>query len=180
MEGDWEKGEKPREGSAGELHIRSSPPPKSKLGHQLTQIVTNTKLTTQFFLLNNEQLYFRLEDVQGVSEQELRSNPAFSLHFLNPREEDGEEGEKEKDDLIRVEFTVGCGTTAVDRRLETALTTFLEGERSRLTLRVFIEPKFNSREGGEPLWVTVVATVHLVNLVQAEPLWRWFPETRSV
>jgi len=141
VEGDWERGEKPREGSAGELHIR-------------------------------------LEDVQGVSEQELRNNPAFSLHFLGPREEDGGEGEKKKDDLIRVEFTVGRGTTGVDRRLEAALTTFLEGERSRLTLRVFIEPKFNSREGGEPLWVTVVAIVELIILVQAEPLWRWFPETR--
>jgi len=141
VEGDWENGEKPREGSAGELQIR-------------------------------------LEDVQGVSEQELRSNPALSLHFLCPKEEDGGGGEKEKDDLIRVEFTVGRGTTAVDRKLEAALITFLEGERSRLTLRVFIEPKFNSREGGEPLWVTVAATVHLVNLVQAEPLWRWFPETR--
>jgi len=137
-EGDWEKGEKPREGSAGELKIR-------------------------------------LEDVQGVSEQELRSNPVLSKHFLS-RREDGEESEN--DDLIRVEFTVGCGTTAVDRRLEAALATFLEGERSRLTLRVFIEPKFNSRQGGEPLWLTVVATVQLVNLVQAEPMWRWFPETR--
>jgi len=137
-EGDWEKGEKPREGSAGELKIR-------------------------------------LEDVQGVSEQELRSNPALSKHFLS-RREDGEENQK--DDLIRVEFTVGCGTTGVDRRLEAALATFLEGERSRLTLRVFIEPKFNSRQGGEPLWLTVVATVQLVNLVQAEPMWRWFPETR--
>ena len=87
--------------------------------------------------------------------------------------------ESENDDLIRVEFTVGCGTTAVDRRLEAALATFLEGERSRLTLRVFIEPKFNSRQGGEPMWLTVVATVQLVNLVQAEPMWRWFPETRS-
>ena len=118
---------------------------------------------------------FRLEDVQGVTEQELRSNPALSKHFLS-RREDGEENQK--DDLIRVEFTVGCGTTGVDRRLEAALATFLEGERSRLTLRVFIEPKFNSRQGGEPLWLTVVAVVQLVNLVQAEPMWRWFPETR--
>ena len=119
-------------------------------------------------------MYFRLEDVQGVSEQELRGNPTLSKHFLSQRA-DGEAG---NGDLIRVEFTVGCGTTGVDRRLEAALTTFLVGERSRLTLRVFIEPKFNSRQGGEPLWVTVVATVQLVNLVQAEPMWRWFPETR--
>ena len=126
--------------------------------------------------LTNQKLYFRLEDVQGVSEQELRGNPALSKHFLSQRD-DGEV-ENQKDDLIRVEFTVGCGTTGVDRRLEAALTTFLEGERSRLTLRVFIEPKFNSRQGGEPLWVTVVASVQLVNLVQAEPMWRWFPETR--
>ena len=111
-----------------------------------------------------------------MSEQELRSNPALSKHFLCDRE-DGEDRE-EKDDLIRVEFTVGCGTTGVDRRLEAALTTFLERERSRLTLRVFIEPKFNSKQGGEPVWVTVVAVVQLVNLVQAEPMWRWFPETR--
>ena len=66
-------------------------------------------------------MYFRLEDVQGVSEQELRSNPALSKHFLS-RREDGEENQK--DDLIRVEFTVGCGTTGVDRRLEAALATF--------------------------------------------------------
>ena len=69
-----------------------------------------------------------------MSEQELRSNPALSKHFLCDRE-DGEDRE-EKDDLIRVEFTVGCGTTGVDRRLEAALTTFLERERSRLTLRL--------------------------------------------
>ena len=72
-----------------------------------------------------------------MSEKELRSNPAFSLHFLSPRQDNnGEEGgEMSKDDLIKVEFTLGRGTTAVDRRLEAALTTFLEGERSRLTLR---------------------------------------------
>ena len=113
-----------------------------------------------------------------MSEQELRGNPAFSKHFHSPREGGGEE-DSPKDDLIRVEFTVGSGTTGIDRRLEAALTNFLVEEKSRLTLRVFLEPKFNSRQGGEPLWVTLVATVQLVNLVQAEPMWRWFPETRS-
>ena len=54
----------------------------------------------------------------------------------------------------------------------------LESTKYNLTLRVFIEPNFNSKQGGEPVWVTVVAVVQLVNLVQAEPMWRWFPETR--
>jgi len=138
-EGDWEGGERPREGSAGEIRIW-------------------------------------LEDVQGVTKEELRSTPALSKYLLSRNGND--ELASQTEDFTKVEFTVGTGTTCVDRRLEVALATFLESEKSRLTLRVFIEPKFNSKEGGEPLWVTIVAVVQLVNLVQAEPLWRWFPETR--
>jgi len=141
-EGDWEGGERPREGSAGEIRIW-------------------------------------LEDVQGVTKEELRSTPALSKYLLSRNgNDDKSELASQTEDFTKVEFTVGTGTTCVDRRLEVALATFLESEKSRLTLRVFIEPKFNSKEGGEPLWVTIVAVVQLVNLVQAEPLWRWFPETR--
>jgi len=141
-EGDWEEGERPREGSAGEIRIW-------------------------------------LEDVQGVTKEELRSTPALSKYLLSRKGNDETyELASQTEDFTKVEFTVGTGTTCVDRRLEVAVTTFLESEKSRLTLRVFIEPKFNSKEGGEPLWVTIVAVVQLVNLVQAEPLWRWFPETR--
>jgi len=141
-EGDWEGGERPREGSAGEIRIW-------------------------------------LEDVQGVTKEELRSTPALSKYLLSRKGNDEKyELASQTEDFTKVEFTVGTGTTCVDRRLEVALATFLESEKSRLTLRVFIEPKFNSKEGGEPLWVTIVAVVQLVNLVQAEPLWRWFPETR--
>ena len=117
--------------------------------------------------------------MQGVTKEELRSTPALSKYLFS-RNGNDEKSElaSQTEDFTKVEFTVGTGTTCVDRRLEVALATFLESEKSRLTLRVFIEPKFNSKEGGEPLWVTIVAVVHLVNLVQAEPLWRWFPETR--
>ena len=125
------------------------------------------------------QFNFRLEDVQGVTKEELSSTPALSKYLLSRKGNDETyELASQTEDFTKVEFTVGTGTTCVDRRLEVAITTFLESEKSRLTLRVFIEPKFNSKEGGEPLWVTIVAVVQLVNLVQAEPLWRWFPETR--
>ena len=114
--------------------------------------------------------------MQGVTKEELRTTPALSKYLLSRNGND--ELASQTEDFTKVEFTVGTGTTCVDRRLEAAVATFLESEKSRLTLRVFIEPKFNSKEGGEPLWVTIVAVVQLVNLVQAEPLWRWFPETR--
>ena len=78
------------------------------------------------------------------------------------------------------EFEIGSATTAVDRAFETSLQGFLLGEDSHLIFNVFIENNYNEKSKSvlEPFWLTVDCRVHLKSLLNAEPLYKWYPETK--
>jgi len=82
-----------------------------------------------------------------------------------------------------LEFCLGLAQTTVDRKFEEAIQHFLLGEESRVRLKVFLEPNLNTRPSKlapliEPLWVTVECNIKLVSLVNASPIYSWFPETK--
>jgi len=78
------------------------------------------------------------------------------------------------------EFEIGSGTTAIDRAFECSLQSFLPGEISHLSFNVFIENNYNEKgkTAFEPFWVTVDCKVHLKSLLNADPLYKWYPETK--
>jgi len=80
-----------------------------------------------------------------------------------------------------VEFSLGLAETAVDRGFERCLGSFLPGEKSRLAFKVFLEPGLNQRKSSKsssPVWLSLECDVTLVSLVNAAPLYTWFPETK--
>jgi len=82
-----------------------------------------------------------------------------------------------------IEFSLGVAQTTLDRKFESALLQFLTGEESRVTLKVFLEPSLNKRPSKqspvcEPLWVTVQFNLKLISIVNASPIYSWFPETK--
>jgi len=84
---------------------------------------------------------------------------------------------------IPIEFLLGLPSTQLDRKIETALYNFFPGEESRVTLKVFLEPRLNQRQSSqtevvEPLWVSLSLNIRLTSLVNASPIYSWFPETK--
>jgi len=78
------------------------------------------------------------------------------------------------------EFDIGSAQTAVDKALEKCLQSFLPGEFSLLSFNVFIENSYNQKSKVilEPFWVTIVCEVSILSLLNAEPIYKWYPETR--
>jgi len=78
------------------------------------------------------------------------------------------------------EFEIGSATTSVDRAFESCLQNFLPGEISHLTFNIFIENSYNekSKSAVEPFWVTINCEVHLKSVLNADPLYKWYPETK--
>ena len=78
------------------------------------------------------------------------------------------------------EFEIGSAQTAVDRAFEKCLQSFLPGEVGELNFNVFIENNYNVKSKSilEPFWVTIECEVHLITLLNAEPIYKWYPETK--
>merc|ERR1711936_215126 len=82
------------------------------------------------------------------------------------------------------EFEIGSAQTCVDRAFEKCLQSFLPGEVSHLIFNVFIENKYNqkitekNKDSSEPFWVTIDCKVSLISLLNSEPLYKWYPETK--
>eukprot|EP00090_Calanus_glacialis_P007642 TRINITY_DN16084_c0_g1_i1.p1 TRINITY_DN16084_c0_g1~~TRINITY_DN16084_c0_g1_i1.p1 ORF type:complete len:337 (-),score=103.06 TRINITY_DN16084_c0_g1_i1:8-1018(-) len=106
-----------------------------------------------------------LNSVSGLEKDDLVKDPKLSKYFT---------GE------ANCEFEIGSATTAVDRAFETSLQSFLPGEISHLIFNVFIENNFNEKSKTilEPFWVTVDCEVSLKSLLNADPIYKWYPETK--
>ena len=75
----------------------------------------------------------------------------------------------------------GTGQTTVDREFEKHLQTFLAGEKSNLVFSVCVEEQLNCKNRDSSkhnLSLTVDCDVCLVSLLNADPLHKWFPETK--
>lgn len=107
-----------------------------------------------------------LISVSGLENSEdLIKDPKISKYFT---------------DEANCEFEIGSATTAVDRAFETSLQGFLPGEISHLVFNVFIENSYNEKSKIilEPFWVTVDCEVNLKSLLNADPIYKWYPETK--
>jgi len=78
------------------------------------------------------------------------------------------------------EFVIGTAMTAIDRAFETSLQSFLPGEVSDVSFNVFIEQKYNQKikTCAEPYWATIACEITLKTLTNADPLYKWYPETK--
>jgi len=114
------------------------------------------------------EISLTVESVQGLEERELRGDLATSRYFHSPDKE------------ASCEVRLGTAETSVDRSLEKCLGSFLVGEKSRIILRVFLDPSYNCKAGVslEPVWVTLEVLVCLITLTNAEPIYKWYPETK--
>jgi len=114
------------------------------------------------------EISLTVESVQGLQETELRGDLATSRYFHSPDKE------------ASCEVRLGTAETCVDRSLEKCLGSFLVGEKSRIVLRVFLDPSYNCKAGVsmEPVWVTLEVLVCLITLTNAEPIYKWYPETK--
>jgi len=111
-----------------------------------------------------------LKSVSGIDEKILKNDTAVSQYFQT--KEDGE----------RREFEIGSADTEVDRTVEKCLQNFLVGEKSQVTMRSLIEPDLNRKKvevvDTEPVWVIIDCSIHLVTLLNADPIYKWFPQTK--
>lgn len=114
------------------------------------------------------EISLTVKSVQGLEDRELRGDLAISRYFHSPEKE------------AKCEVRLGTAETGVDRSLEKCLGSFLVGEKSRIILRVFLEPGYNCKAGVsmEPMWVTLEVVVCLMTLTNAEPIYKWYPETK--
>eukprot|EP00092_Neocalanus_flemingeri_P017528 GFUD01018963.1.p1 GENE.GFUD01018963.1~~GFUD01018963.1.p1 ORF type:complete len:341 (+),score=103.82 GFUD01018963.1:156-1178(+) len=108
-----------------------------------------------------------LKNVSGFEKTEdLVSDPKVSRYF--------------KEEPNNCEFEIGSAQTSVDRAFEKCLQGFLPGEISHLSFNVFIEKNYNekSKQILEPFWVTIDCEVCLTSLLNADPIYKWYPETK--
>lgn len=109
---------------------------------------------------------------------------AFELHSLSGLKEVGCEVTNSKyfsRESGRCDFEIGTGQTSLDRELEKHLQSFHLAERSNLVFSVKLEPRMNTRTKtsiAAESRLTVDCDISLVSLDNADPVYRWFPETK--
>jgi len=110
-----------------------------------------------------------LNSVSGIDQNILQNDSKTSKYFQT------------KDGGERREFFLGSADTEVDRTLEKCLQNFLVGEKSQVTMRSLIEPDLNRKKtqvDSEPVWVIIDCTLSLLTLLNADPIYKWFPQTK--
>jgi len=109
---------------------------------------------------------------------------AIELHSLSGLKEVGCEVTYSKyfsRESCRCDFEIGTGQTSLDRELEKHLQNFHLAERSNLVFSVKLEPGMNTRiktNIATESRVTVDCDISIVSLDNADPVYRWFPETK--
>jgi len=78
------------------------------------------------------------------------------------------------------DFEIGAGTTAVDRAFEKHLTNIQLKEKCNLVFNVVLEENYNQRTKTDStaLTISLDCDVHLLHLLNAEPIHKWYPETK--
>ena len=78
------------------------------------------------------------------------------------------------------DFEIGTGGTAVDRALEKHLQNIRLQEKCNLVFTVTLEEKYNqkTKTDSQPLSISIDCDVFMFQLLNAEPVYKWYPETK--
>jgi len=162
---------RPRTGATGEMRLIV----KSVTGVDKSQLMSSTTVDKSQLVSNTT-----------VDKSQLMSSTTISNYFsqLNEDKEDGGK-QKTSETTNVIEFLIGSAETEVDRTLEKCLQSFLPGEVSLVTMRSLIEPALNTKVtqlkpslSRESVWVILECELELASLLNAEPVYKWFPQTK--
>jgi len=77
------------------------------------------------------------------------------------------------------EFILGSAETELDRQLERCISTCFPEQKAHFNMRVLLEPEYNgSSRSEDPEWITLEFRLQLINLLNAQPIYQWFNETK--
>eukprot|EP00088_Acartia_fossae_P055124 TRINITY_DN6400_c0_g1_i4.p1 TRINITY_DN6400_c0_g1~~TRINITY_DN6400_c0_g1_i4.p1 ORF type:complete len:325 (-),score=44.23 TRINITY_DN6400_c0_g1_i4:643-1617(-) len=83
------------------------------------------------------------------------------------------------------DFVIGSAETELDRQLERCFQMMYLNEHSQFNVRVLLEPNLNGgvgklagSEGKEPEWINLEISLKLESLLNADPIYKWFNETK--
>ena len=78
------------------------------------------------------------------------------------------------------DFEIGTGATAVDRAFEKYLQNILLQEKCNLVFTVLLEERYNrkTKDDCKARSIRIDCVVHLICLLNAEPIYKWYPETK--
>jgi len=83
-------------------------------------------------------------------------------------------------ETTQCEYEIGTARTSIDREFEKHLQTFLPSENSNLVFSVDVDESFNTRnrKSESSLRITIDCDVTLLSVDNADPVYKWYPETK--
>lgn len=123
------------------------------------------------------EVRLELSTVSGLPLDQL-SCLNISKYFLNPAPALTEDLRN----VFDASFCIGAGETEIDRQVERCIQTCYPGQVAQFTLRVLLEPELNGGSGTvssiEPEWIILDFELTLTSLLNADPIYKWFNETK--
>jgi len=175
---------RPRTGATGEMRLIVT----SVTGVDKAQLMSSTTVVKSQLMSGTTVDKAQLMSSTTVDKSQLLSRTNISNYFsqLKEDEEDGGGKRKTSESTKVIEFLIGSAETEVDRTLEKCLQSFLPGEVSHVTMRSLVEPALNTKVtpqlqsslSREPVWVIIECELDLASLLNAEPVYKWFPQTK--
>lgn len=113
--------------------------------------------------------------ISGIPQDQLTCT-TLSRFFLNSIQTRGE-----LRNIFEASFSIGTAETEIDRQIERCIETCYPGQVAQFTLRVLLEPERNGGSGAEASerdWITLEFELKLMSLLNAEPIYKWFNETK--
>jgi len=114
-------------------------------------------------------MIFNILTVTGVTEDQIQADEFLTRYLATSP----------------CEFIIGTAETEVDRQIERCLEMMLPNEHSQFNVRILLEPNLNGGIGvvengnvKEPDWISVEIDIKLENLLNADPIYKWFNETK--
>jgi len=112
-------------------------------------------------------MVFNILSTSGATEQQICSNDTIGKYLSSSP----------------CEFIIGSAETELDRQVERCIQMMQLNEFSQFNMRILLEPNLNGGVGKisdklEPDWLSVELTIKLDSLFNADPIYKWFNETK--
>jgi len=107
---------------------------------------------------------FEILNTSGKTVQQIQEDPLITKYLSTPS---------------TFEFVLGTAETELDRQLERCISTCFPDQKALFNVRVLLESEFNGGPSGvEPEWLSLELRLTLTNLLNAQPIYLWFNETK--